>query len=92
MGACSDLSAAFAVMFQCTINSITCLKQSNQHRANHKFCLIVMFIVQELGVNCIELMPCQEFNELEYYSYNSVLGDYKYTTAEFLLNILSNIC
>ncbi|KAH0720082.1 hypothetical protein KY284_005112 [Solanum tuberosum] len=34
-------------------------------------------VLQELGVNCIELMPCHEFNELEYYSYNSVLGDYK---------------
>ncbi|KDP34860.1 hypothetical protein JCGZ_09148 [Jatropha curcas] len=33
--------------------------------------------LKELGVNCIELMPCHEFNELEYYSYNSVLGDYK---------------
>ncbi|RVW75334.1 Isoamylase 1, chloroplastic [Vitis vinifera] len=30
----------------------------------------------ELGVNCIELMPCHEFNELEYFSYNSVLDDY----------------
>lgn len=33
--------------------------------------------LKELGVNCIELMPSQEFNELEYYSYNSVLDDYK---------------
>ncbi|KAG6741042.1 hypothetical protein POTOM_056526 [Populus tomentosa] len=33
--------------------------------------------LKELGVNCIELMPCHEFNELEYYGYNSVLGDYK---------------
>ncbi|KAL0007459.1 hypothetical protein SO802_008961 [Lithocarpus litseifolius] len=33
--------------------------------------------LKELGVNCIELMPCHEFNELEYLSYNSVLGDYK---------------
>ncbi|KAM3694104.1 hypothetical protein ACJW30_07G033700 [Castanea mollissima] len=33
--------------------------------------------LKELGVNCIELMPCHEFNELEYFSYNSVLGDYK---------------
>ncbi|KAH8481576.1 hypothetical protein H0E87_029162 [Populus deltoides] len=33
--------------------------------------------LKELGVNCIELMPCHEFNELEYYDYNSVLGDYK---------------
>ncbi|KAJ6758966.1 ISOAMYLASE 1 CHLOROPLASTIC [Salix koriyanagi] len=33
--------------------------------------------LKELGINCIELMPCHEFNELEYYSYNSVLGDYK---------------
>ncbi|KAI3967895.1 hypothetical protein MKX01_027078 [Papaver californicum] len=31
----------------------------------------------ELGINCIELMPCQEYNELEYFSYNSVLGNYK---------------
>ncbi|KAL2458455.1 Isoamylase 1 [Forsythia ovata] len=42
----------------------------------------------KLGVNCIELMPCHEFNELEYYSYNSVLGDYKmnfwgYSTISF---------
>jgi pullulanase/glycogen debranching enzyme len=22
--------------------------------------------LQELGVNCVELMPCHEFNELEY--------------------------
>ncbi|KAK6944677.1 Glycoside hydrolase, family 13, N-terminal [Dillenia turbinata] len=33
--------------------------------------------LKELGVNCIELMPCHEFNELENYSYNSILGDYK---------------
>ncbi|KAL0346868.1 UNVERIFIED_CONTAM: Isoamylase 1, chloroplastic [Sesamum calycinum] len=33
--------------------------------------------LKKLGINCIELMPCHEFNELEYYSYNSVLGDYK---------------
>ncbi|KAG6627799.1 hypothetical protein I3843_15G132000 [Carya illinoinensis] len=33
--------------------------------------------LKELGVNCLELMPCQEFNELEYFGYNSVLGDYK---------------
>lgn len=33
--------------------------------------------LKELGVNCIELMPCHEFNELEYHGYNSVLGDYK---------------
>ncbi|KAK3011057.1 hypothetical protein RJ639_012467 [Escallonia herrerae] len=44
--------------------------------------------LKELGVNCIELMPCHEFNELEYYSYNSVLGDYKvnfwgYSTVNF---------
>uniref|UniRef100_A0A2N9GCV4 Glycoside hydrolase family 13 N-terminal domain-containing protein n=1 Tax=Fagus sylvatica TaxID=28930 RepID=A0A2N9GCV4_FAGSY len=29
--------------------------------------------LKELGINCIELMPCHEFNELEYFSYNSVL-------------------
>ncbi|KAG6472476.1 hypothetical protein ZIOFF_069940 [Zingiber officinale] len=32
---------------------------------------------EELGINCIELMPCQEFNELEYFSHNSVLGENK---------------
>ncbi|XP_059634490.1 isoamylase 1, chloroplastic [Cornus florida] len=44
--------------------------------------------LKELGINCIELMPCHEFNELEYYSYNSALGDYKvnfwgYSTVNF---------
>lgn len=33
--------------------------------------------LKELGINCLELMPCHEFNELEYFNYNSVLGDYK---------------
>ncbi|KAI3845766.1 hypothetical protein MKW98_016525 [Papaver atlanticum] len=33
--------------------------------------------LKELRINCIELMPCQEYNELEYFSYNSVLGNYK---------------
>ncbi|KAH9805595.1 isoamylase 1 [Citrus sinensis] len=33
--------------------------------------------LKDLGINCLELMPCHEFNELEYFSYNSVLGDYK---------------
>ncbi|XP_050375350.1 isoamylase 1, chloroplastic isoform X2 [Argentina anserina] len=44
--------------------------------------------LKELGINCIELMPCHEFNELEYFGYNSVLGDYKlnywgYSTINF---------
>lgn len=44
--------------------------------------------LKELGVNAIELMPCHEFNELEYYSYNPVMGDYKmnfwgYSTINF---------
>nr|XP_027072174.1 isoamylase 1, chloroplastic-like isoform X1 [Coffea arabica] len=44
--------------------------------------------LKELGINCIELMPCHEFNELEYYSHNSILGDYKmnfwgYSTVNF---------
>lgn len=44
--------------------------------------------LKELGINCIELMPCHEFNELEYYSYNPVMGDYKvnfwgYSTVSF---------
>jgi 1,4-alpha-glucan branching enzyme len=38
---------------------------------------LALFILRELGVNCIELMPCHEFNELEYYSYNVVQGDYR---------------
>ncbi|CAE6039975.1 unnamed protein product [Arabidopsis arenosa] len=33
--------------------------------------------LKELGINCIELMPCHEFNELEYYSYNTILGDHR---------------
>ncbi|KAH9608201.1 hypothetical protein KSS87_006934 [Heliosperma pusillum] len=44
--------------------------------------------LKELGINCIELMPCHEFNELEYYSYNSAMGDHKvnfwgYSTVSF---------
>ena len=51
--------------------------------------LTPIFMVQELGVNCIELMPCHEFNELEYFSYNPVLGDYRYVTYAFVRNLAS---
>ncbi|KAL5699433.1 isoamylase [Ranunculus cassubicifolius] len=48
---------------------------------------------EELGVNCIELMPFQEYNELEYFSYNSVLGNYKlnfwgYSTVNYFSPML----
>ncbi|KAL9224599.1 hypothetical protein vseg_000618 [Gypsophila vaccaria] len=44
--------------------------------------------LKELGINCIELMPCHEYNELEHYDYNSYTGDYKvnfwgYSTVSF---------
>ncbi|GMH03154.1 hypothetical protein Nepgr_004993 [Nepenthes gracilis] len=44
--------------------------------------------LKELGVNCIELMPCHEFNELEYFTHNPVVGDHKvnfwgYSTVSF---------
>ncbi|XP_011017749.1 PREDICTED: isoamylase 1, chloroplastic-like isoform X4 [Populus euphratica] len=47
--------------------------------------------LKELGVNCIELMPCHEFNELEYYSYNSVLGDYKCSWMLFSITQLKEM-
>ncbi|KAJ0965571.1 hypothetical protein J5N97_026709 [Dioscorea zingiberensis] len=28
---------------------------------------------KELGINCIELMPCQEFNEMEYFGHNIIM-------------------
>lgn len=31
--------------------------------------------IKDLGINCIELMPCHEFNELEYFDHNSTLGN-----------------
>ncbi|CAM6086686.1 unnamed protein product [Calypogeia fissa] len=44
--------------------------------------------LKELGINCIELMPIHEFNELEYYAYNPVMQDHKmnfwgYSTINF---------
>ncbi|KAK2405381.1 isoamylase 3, chloroplastic [Trifolium repens] len=50
-------------------------------------------IKNKLGVNCIELMPCHEFNELEYYSYNVVQGDYRvnfwgYSTINYFSPII----
>ncbi|XP_020265322.1 isoamylase 1, chloroplastic isoform X2 [Asparagus officinalis] len=33
--------------------------------------------LKELGVNCIELMPSQEFNEMEYFNYSSLPGESK---------------
>ncbi|KAJ4734304.1 Glycogen debranching enzyme [Rhynchospora pubera] len=44
--------------------------------------------LRELGINCIELMPCHEFNELEYFDHNPVMGQHKmnfwgYSTVNF---------
>ncbi|KAF3338876.1 isoamylase 1 [Carex littledalei] len=44
--------------------------------------------LKELGINCIELMPCHEFNELEYFDYSPVMGQNKmnfwgYSTVNF---------
>ncbi|MQM11965.1 hypothetical protein Taro_044877 [Colocasia esculenta] len=44
--------------------------------------------LKELGVNCIEFMPCHEFNELEYFNYKSASGENKlnfwgYSTINF---------
>ncbi|KAK4848431.1 hypothetical protein QYF36_012966 [Acer negundo] len=44
--------------------------------------------LKELGIKFIELMPCNEFNELEYFSYNSVLGDYKYNIFTLSLEVI----
>ncbi|XP_073289894.1 isoamylase 1, chloroplastic isoform X1 [Primulina huaijiensis] len=67
---------------------------TNHESSNSKFPGTYLGVVEKLdhleniGVNCIELMPCHEFNELEYYSYNPVQGDYKmnfwgYSTINF---------
>ncbi|XP_078443501.1 isoamylase 1 [Wolffia australiana] len=34
--------------------------------------------LKELGINCIELMPCHEFNELEYFGDNLATGEKRY--------------
>uniref|UniRef100_A0A0A9D1Y5 Similar to isoamylase-type starch-debranching enzyme 1 n=1 Tax=Arundo donax TaxID=35708 RepID=A0A0A9D1Y5_ARUDO len=39
--------------------------------------------LKELGVNCVELMPCQEFNELEYFSSSSKMNFWGYSTINF---------
>ncbi|CAD6264731.1 unnamed protein product [Miscanthus lutarioriparius] len=39
--------------------------------------------LKELGVNCIELMPCHEFNELEYFSSSSKMNFWGYSTINF---------
>ncbi|KAK1275666.1 hypothetical protein QJS04_geneDACA004141 [Acorus gramineus] len=49
--------------------------------------------LKELGVTCIELLPCQEFNELECFRYNSVTGDNKlnywgYSTVNYFSPML----
>ncbi|KAM3209997.1 hypothetical protein ACQJBY_064194 [Aegilops geniculata] len=39
--------------------------------------------LKELGVNCIELMPCHEFNELEYSTSSSKMNFWGYSTINF---------
>ncbi|WOG92683.1 hypothetical protein DCAR_0311958 [Daucus carota subsp. sativus] len=66
------------VIYEMHVRGFTKHESSNiKHPGSYLGVVEKLDHLKELGVNCIELMPCQEFNELEYYSYNSVLGDYK---------------
>ncbi|GAB2268535.1 hypothetical protein Dimus_003490 [Dionaea muscipula] len=47
-------------------------KVANQLQFNFHRVIYNLGTVLELGINCIELMPCYEFNELEYEVKNEV--------------------
>eukprot|EP00897_Mesotaenium_endlicherianum_P003623 jgi/Mesen1/3289/ME000191S02431 len=59
-----------------------------QHPGTYEGLLEKLPHLKELGVNAIELMPVQEFNELEYYAYNPGTGQHRvnfwgYSTVNF---------
>jgi 1,4-alpha-glucan branching enzyme len=64
-----------------TMSNSLLLHVSNLYKASYhdtqRFAERSWLCMQELGINAIELMPSHEFNELEYYAYNPVMGDYK---------------
>ncbi|MFS7935062.1 putative isoamylase [Helianthus anomalus] len=77
-----DLPLAFAqrdlVIYEMHVRGFTRHESSKaESRGTYLGVVDKLDHLKELGVNCIELMPCQEFNELEYFSYNPVLGDYR---------------
>ncbi|XP_071725447.1 isoamylase 1, chloroplastic isoform X2 [Rutidosis leptorrhynchoides] len=77
-----DLPLSFAqrdlVIYEMHVRGFTRHESSNtESRGTYLGVVDKLDHLKELGVNCIELMPCHEFNELEYYSYNPVLGDYR---------------
>ncbi|MCO5596778.1 hypothetical protein L7F22_050847 [Adiantum nelumboides] len=77
------------VVYEIHVRGFTQHKSSNvKHPGTYDGLVEKLNHLKELGINAIELMPCNEFNELEYYAYNSVMGDYKmnfwgYSTINF---------
>lgn len=77
------------IIYEMHVRGFTCHKSSNvRHPGTYHGLVEKLNHLKELGINAIELMPCHEFNELEYYTYNSVMGDYKmnfwgYSTINF---------
>ncbi|KAI5058451.1 hypothetical protein GOP47_0026621 [Adiantum capillus-veneris] len=77
------------IVYEMHVRGFTRHKSSNvKHPGTYDGLVEKLNHLKELGINAIELMPCNEFNELEYYAYNSVMGDYKmnfwgYSTLNF---------
>ncbi|GJN03996.1 hypothetical protein PR202_ga21501 [Eleusine coracana subsp. coracana] len=60
------------IIYEMHLRGFTKHDSSNsQHPGTYIGAVSKLDYLKELGVNCVELMPCHEFNELEYYSSSS---------------------
>ncbi|QDZ18260.1 isoamylase [Chloropicon primus] len=67
------------VIYELHVRGFTQHASSNvKHPGTYKGLTEKLDYLQDLGVNCVELMPVNEFNELEYYELSPPNGVYRY--------------
>uniref|UniRef100_A0A0E0AXS9 isoamylase n=1 Tax=Oryza glumipatula TaxID=40148 RepID=A0A0E0AXS9_9ORYZ len=72
------------VIYEMHLRGFTKHSSSNvEHPGTYIGAISKLDYLKELGVNCVELMPCHEFNELEYFSCSSKMNFWGYSTINF---------
>uniref|UniRef100_A0A0E0LWZ8 Glycosyl hydrolase family 13 catalytic domain-containing protein n=1 Tax=Oryza punctata TaxID=4537 RepID=A0A0E0LWZ8_ORYPU len=72
------------VIYEMHLRGFTNHSSSNvEHPGTYIGAISKLDYLKELGVNCVELMPCHEFNELEYFSCSSKMNFWGYSTINF---------
>lgn len=76
------------IVYEAHARGLTADLETKAKRGTYAALVEVLPYLKTLGVNAIELLPCHEFNEMEYHALNPVTGEFKrnfwgYSTVNF---------